>query len=100
MKGVRTICMATVVAAPAVGFAQDKTYYPTIPPLYDWSKFQPPETGSRGSDQSNIPSIITGRSIAGRPSAWAEAFSPTPMVTPSGTTPPLYDWSKVHRQKG
>jgi hypothetical protein len=46
-----------------------------------------------------MPGIITGRSIAGRASAWAEVFSPTPMVTPSGTTLPLYDWSKFHRQK-
>ena len=99
MKAVRTICMVMLVAAPAVAFAQDKSYYRATPPLYDWSKFQPPETGSRWSDQSNMPSIITGRSIAGRASVWAEVFSPTPMVTPSGTTPPLYDWSKFHRQK-
>ena len=99
MKAVRTTCMVMIVAAPAVAFAQDKSYYPATPPLYDWSKFQPPETGSRWSDQSNMPSIITGRSIAGRASAWAEVFSLTPMVTPSGTTLPLYDWSKFHRQK-
>ena len=47
MKAVRTICMVMLVAAPAVAFAQDKSYYPATPPLYDWSKFQPPETGSR-----------------------------------------------------
>ena len=39
MKVVRTICMVLLVAAPA--FAQDKSYYPATPPLYDWSKFQP-----------------------------------------------------------
>ena len=146
MKAVRTSCMVMLVAAPAGAFAQDKSYYPATPPLYDWSKFQPPENGSRWSDQlnmpsiitgrsiagratpmvtpsgttlplydwskfqppengsrwsdqSNMPSMITGRSIAGRASAWAEVFSPTPMVTPSGTTLPLYDWSKFHRQK-
>ena len=85
MKAVRTTCMVMLVAAPAGAFAQDKSYYPATPPLYDWSKFQPPENGSRWSDQSNMPSMITGRSIAGRA---------TPMVTPSGTTLPLYDWSK------
>ena len=66
MKAVRTTCMVMLVAAPAVAFAQDKSNYPATPPLYDWSKFQPPETGTRISDHTAVAGYIQGASRSHR----------------------------------